>query len=152
MATQSCGEGCKTPVTVTVTNSSSERSELLLTLIFRKGFRKGQSDKYFLFNTLKFDIAVWLRCSRVELTIAGDRNDSEEEKPKNKQTHKINISFETGELIEGEASIGVAQKESRKLKLIFNITVVSGYVIFLETKQKFAVLFFSVFPRTKGCK
>lgn len=86
------------------------------------------------------------------MTIAGDRNDSEEEKPKNKQTLKINISFETGELIEGEASIGVAQKESRKLKLIFNITVVSGYVIFLETKQKFAVLFFSVFPRTKGCK
>lgn len=79
------------------------------------------------------------------MTIAGDRNDSEEEKPKNKQTLKINISFETGELIEGEASIGVAQKESRKLKLIFYITVVSGYVIFLETKQSlrfYSFLFF----------
>lgn len=41
------------------------------------------------------------------MTITGDRGDSEEEKPKNKQINKINISFETGELIEGEASIGV---------------------------------------------
>jgi hypothetical protein len=58
MATQSSFEGNKTPLTVTLTYSSSEMLEKGLTLMSRKGFRSGQSEKIFLFNVRNSDITV----------------------------------------------------------------------------------------------
>lgn len=61
IATQSLSAGSRTPVIVTVTNSSSESLELVeLTTIWRYGFGSEHSSNDLLFIVRKFDIAVWL--------------------------------------------------------------------------------------------
>jgi len=67
IATQSPSEGLETPVTVTVTNSSSDRVEFERTLTLREGFEAEQSLKIRLFIILNSDSAVKLRCSSVVL-------------------------------------------------------------------------------------
>lgn len=62
MATQSLSEGLETPVTVTVTNPSSDRLEFEVTFTRIKGFEAEQSARIFLFIVLNSDIAVKLLC------------------------------------------------------------------------------------------
>jgi hypothetical protein len=58
IATQWCSSGTKTPLILTVTNSSSERFEFGVTFIWIKGFGSRQSDNSLLDSTRKSDIKV----------------------------------------------------------------------------------------------
>lgn len=75
MATQSPSEGLETPVTVTLTNSSSDRVEFESTFTSRKGFEAEQSFKIRLFIILNSDSAVKLRCRTVVLVTTKSRSE-----------------------------------------------------------------------------
>lgn len=75
MATQSPSEGLETPVTVTLTNSSSDRVEFESTFTLRKGFEAEQSFKIRLFIILNSDSAVKLRCRTVVLVTTKSRSE-----------------------------------------------------------------------------
>lgn len=62
IATQSLSEGLETPVTVTVTNPSSDRLEFGVIFTLKNGFEEEQLPKNFLFIVLNSDIAVKFRC------------------------------------------------------------------------------------------
>ena len=79
MVTQSRLEGNKAPLTVTVRYSSSERLEFELTLTWRKGLVPRHFFNVLLFNSLKFEIAVWFWCMAVEFICKGCNNDHEKE-------------------------------------------------------------------------
>lgn len=63
IATQSPSEGFETPVTVTVTNWSSDKREFELILIFSTGFKTEQSFKILLFINLNSETAVKFLCA-----------------------------------------------------------------------------------------
>ncbi|WVZ04140.1 hypothetical protein V8G54_024946 [Vigna mungo] len=75
MATQSPSEGLETPVTVTLTNSSSDRVEFESTFTSMKGFEAEQSFKIRLFISLNSDSAVKLRCRTVVLVTTKSRSE-----------------------------------------------------------------------------
>jgi hypothetical protein len=79
MATQSWSLGNKTPLTVTVRYSSSERLEFELTLTWRKGLVPGHFVNVLLFNSRKSEIAVWFRCMAVEFICKGCNDDHDKE-------------------------------------------------------------------------
>lgn len=114
MATQSSFEGNKTPPTVTLMYSSSEILEEGLTLMWRKGFRFGQSEKIFLFSVRNSDITVWFRCIAVEL-IVKDCNKEEEE-----QQQPSGIMIEKKKILKTKEveqySIRQERKEEKKKK------------------------------------
>ncbi len=66
-------------------------------LIWRKGFKSGQSEKIFLFSIRKSDITVWFRCFAVELIIK-DCNDDKEEEEEREIRSKKKKTLETQEV------------------------------------------------------
>jgi hypothetical protein len=141
MATKSSLEGNKTPLTVTSTYSSSEMLEWGLTLMWRKGFRFGQSEKTFLFSIRNSDITVWFRCIAVEL-IVKDCNKEEEEEPRGIMSkRKKNLKTQEVE----EHSIRQEWKEEKKNRGLNSKGRQEGYDIFLGSLLYILFLFSWVF-------
>lgn len=96
IATQSPSLGFETPVTVTVTNWSSDKLELLLIMSLTYGFIIEPSFKILLFINLKSDTAVKFWCKALVCVTTRSKVEENEgvRKKKSKMDTCLRIQFE----------------------------------------------------------